>query len=136
MKPDMREVLDVYPTAADAAIVWFTKRMFTSLKKDDDVPDEVKEYVEQRGVTKEQLGVLLNLNPRMLFDFFDENEVFIEISLSLRKPTTFGYLINRNKYGGFIYVTRKDAEAIAVLKSFDILNAKLESNETDNEGSI
>ena len=135
MALDMREVLDVYPTAADAAIVWFTKQMFASMS-DENVPMEMKNYMVERGITKDQLGTLLDLNPRMLFDFFDENEIFIEISLSLKKPTAFGYLINRNKYGGFIYETRREAESIAVLKSFEILNNKLEDNEKNNEESI
>jgi hypothetical protein len=135
MWPDMKEVLETYPTAADAAVIWFTKKMFSSFE-DEKVPDEIKDYMEGRGVTKEQLAILIDLNPRMLFDFFDENEIFIEISLSLRKPTTFGYLINRNKYGGFIYETRKHAEAMAALKSFEILNNKLEDNEGNNEESI
>lgn len=134
MRPEMKEVLGLYPLATKEAIIWFTKIMFKSLE-DENVPDEMKDYVEQRGVTEEQLASLLEINSRVLLDFFDDNEVYVEIFVSIKDKAMFRYAINNEEYGTFIYHTRKQAEAVAIMMSFEILNTKLEtSNETDNKG--
>ena len=132
---DYLEILQTYPLATDVIVKWFTKKMYQSFE-DESVPGEIKEFMETRGISEENLAKLIEQNPRMLFDVFDENNIIIEITSSNRKPVNFGYLINREKYGGLIYESRRKAEAVSVTQSFRLLNEKLEKNETDNGESI
>ena len=91
------------------------------LKNQEDILDmSVIELAEKTFVE------LININPRMMFDVFDENEIFIRIipdnhfffsCVDDEKPT-------RHK-------TRKEAELSGIIEATKILNNKLEQLEKD-----
>ena len=70
-------LLEKYPEACKIIQKWFTKEFTKSMGEDDSVPEDFKEMVLQEGFTKERLAIIIDANPRSLFDVFDENEIFI-----------------------------------------------------------
>jgi hypothetical protein len=70
------EILQKYPHSADVVRKWFLNRMVESMQ-DDSVPEDFKEAMMNEAVTNERLAVFIDTNPRMLFDVFDENDIYI-----------------------------------------------------------
>ena len=79
---------------------------------------------------------------RMLYDFFDENEIWVSMELEVQYtrevdtddrnphyvPEGFYYSINDNSYllaGGGVFKSRTEAETAAFTKAFKILEEKL-----------
>jgi len=125
------EILQTYPLATDVIIKWFTKKMYQSFE-DESVPGEIKEFMETRGISEENLATLIEQNPRMLLDVFDTNEIIIEIYTSDKVPVKFGYMINKEHYGKAIYINRRSAEDVATLKAISELNEKLDDERNHN----
>ena len=105
------ELIQTYPAAGKIVKEWFFKSMLESFK-DDTVPDEFKEYMLEQGIEDDKIGVLIDVNPRMLFDVFDDNEVFIFIHyMDVKDNVKFFYSfrnIDTNPVKSF--KTRKEAE--------------------------
>jgi len=81
---------------------------------------------------------------RLLYDFFDENEIWVIINLEIQYtrvideddrnphyvPEGFYYEINDNSYhlgGGGVFKTRREAETAAFMKAFEIFEEKLKN---------
>lgn len=123
------ELLETYPKAAAAIKEFYYAKMIDSLSEDSDIPQEFKDMVKAQQFDSEYVATFIDTNPRFLFDIFDANGVYIEISVDLTKADAlFTYVINGNVMGNVeavLYNNRKEAEAIAVEKAFEILNEKL-----------
>lgn len=118
------ELLEKYPLAANVIKEWFLQSMVESFK-DDTVPEEFKKFMLEQGIEKEKVGTLIDVNPRMLLDVFDENEIFIEIFLY--PDNTFS--CKMGKQGTIAsWKTRKEAELFAVDVAFGILEENLSNN--------
>ena len=125
------DLLEKYPAATEIIRAWFMEKMIESFK-DENVPDEFKDFMREQGIENDKLGTMIDVNPRMLFDVFDENEVFISINVVDRKFTyRIDNLVNPTEYS-----TRKECELISITRAFDILENKLTPkeliDETDN----
>lgn len=122
------ELIVKYPLAGKIVKEWFFKSMLESFK-DETVPDEFKEFMLEQGIENDKLGTMIDVNPRMLFDVFDENEVFISINVVDRKFTyRIDNLVNPTEYS-----TRKECELISITRAFDILENKLTPKELNDE---
>ena len=115
------DLLEQYPLTAKVIREWFLERMIESLQ-DENVPDEFKNYMRDQGVHNDKVGVMIDANPRMLFDVFDENEIVIENSLY--PDGTFTIKIG-NEATTQSWKTRKEAELFAIEAAFEILENKL-----------
>jgi hypothetical protein len=115
------ELLEQYPLTAKVIREWFLERMIESLQ-DENVPDEFKNYMRDQGVHNDKVGVMIDANPRMLLDVFDENEIVIENSLY--PDGTFTIKIG-NEATTQSWKTRKEAETFAIEAAFEILETKL-----------
>ena len=115
------DLLEQYPLTAKVIREWFLERMIESLQ-DENVPDEFKNYMRDQGVHNDKVGVMIDANPRMLFDVFDENEIVIENSLY--PDGTFTIKIG-NEATTQSWKTRKEAETFAIEAAFEILETKL-----------
>jgi hypothetical protein len=124
-------LLEKYPASAEIVRAWFMERMIESFK-DENVPDEFKDFMREQGIDNDKLGTMIDVNPRMLLDVFDENDIFISINITDRK---FTYRID-NVINPTEYSTRKECELISITRAFEILENKLTpkelSDETDN----
>jgi len=110
------ELLEKYPLTAKIVKDWFMKSMLESFK-DESVPEEFKQFLLEQGIENDKVGKLIDVNVRVLFDVFDNNEIYISV---FHTPNTFMVSINQNDLG-VKYNTRKEAEHAAIEKAFGIL---------------
>ena len=73
------ELLEKYPKTKKVIKDWFLTEMMSSIK-DDSVPKSFRKYIVDQGVEDDKIIRLIDLNPRMLFDVFDENNVIIIVT--------------------------------------------------------
>jgi hypothetical protein len=114
------ELLEKYPKAGKVVNKWFLDKMLKSLNTDT-VPEEFKEYIRHQLIDNKNIAVMIDNNPRVLFDVFDENNVFIQINVN----KTFSYSINEGDVISGSWRIRKDAEAAAIESAFELLDEKL-----------
>ena len=116
------ELIEKYPAAGKVVKEWFFKSMLESFK-DETVPDEFKEFMLEQGIEDDKIGTLIDINPRMLFDVFDENEIFIGTNVT--QKDAFHCTINNSLSPGGTHYTRKEAELFAIEAAFEYLENKL-----------
>jgi len=120
------ELLEKYPLAGKIVKDWFLSQMLESFK-DSTVPDDFKSYMLEQGIENDKVAILIDVNPRVLLDVFDENEIFISINITDRK---FTYRID-NVVNPTEYSTRKECELISITRAFEILENKLSPEEEE-----
>ena len=116
------ELIEKYTAAGKVVKEWFFKSMLESFK-DETVPDEFKEFMLEQGIEDDKIGTLIDINPRMLLDVFDENEIFIGTNVT--QKDAFHCTINNSLSPGGTHYTRKEAELFAVEAAFEILESTL-----------
>jgi hypothetical protein len=126
------ELLEKHPYATEVIRTWFLEKMIESLN-DQSVPDEFKDFMRGQGIDNDRLSTMIDANPRMLFDVFDENDLFIEIFMY--SDVTFTCKIG-NEATTNSWKTRKEAEMFAIEAAFDILENKLKPVLEDEESDI
>lgn len=114
------ELLEKYPKSGKVVNKWFLDKMLKSLNTDT-VPEEFKEYISNQPIDNQNIAVMIDNNPRVLFDVFDENNVFIQINVN----KTFSYSINEGDVISGSWIIRKDAEAAAIEQAFELLDKQL-----------
>ena len=70
------ELLEKYPLAAKVVKDWFLSQMLESFK-DSTVPEDFKSYMLEQGIENDKVAVLIDINPRVLLDVFDSNDIII-----------------------------------------------------------
>ena len=122
------ELLETYPRAAEVINEFYHTKMIESMDTAD-VPDEFKEMLKQQEFDNEYVAKFIDANPRILFDVFDSNSVYIEILVDYSKNDaefTYGVIDDDEmNTESTIYNSRIDAEKVAVQKAFQLLNDKL-----------
>jgi len=121
------ELLEKHALSAEIVRAWFMERMIESFK-DENVPDEFKDFMREQGIDNDKLGTMIDVNPRMLLDVFDANDIIIETSLYPNGEFTIkiGNQATTNSWK-----TRKEAEIFAIDAAFDILENKLSPKEEE-----
>lgn len=117
----INELLEKHPLATEVVRNWFFEQMVKSFE-DENVPEEFKEMMKQEGVTNERLAILIDAQPRTLFDVFDENNIIIE---TLLYPSGEFTIKIGNQATTNSWKTRKEAELFAIDAAFDVLEEKL-----------
>ena len=120
------ELLEKYTASAKIIRAWFLEKMIESLQTAD-VPDEFKDMMRETGIEDDKLAIMIDSNPRMLLDVFDDNDIIISISYSSK----FMIAINGFDHGER-YKTRKEAELVAIDAAFEILENKLSPKIEEN----
>ena len=115
------ELLEKYTASAVVIIAWFLEKMIESLQTSD-VPDEFKNMMRETGIEYDKLAIMIDANPRMLLDVFDDNDIIIENFLY--PDGTFTIKIG-NQATTQSWKTRKEAEAFAIEAAIEILEDKL-----------
>lgn len=121
-----QELLDNYPKAGELITNWYVKRFLDSMN-DEGLPEDFKKFAMEAGLPKEKIGPLIDTGPRALFDFFDENEVYIETNVNSVGEVFFSYSVN-GVSGKNAYPKRKDAETAAIEESFKLLEEKCQTS--------
>lgn len=118
------ELLETYPKAGKIVNKWFLDKMIASLNNDA-IPDEFKEYISNQPIENENISVMIDNNPRVLFDVFDENDIYVEILVDYKSNSAkFSYtVINDEMYSNPItYSSRRYAELAAIEQAFKLLD--------------
>jgi len=79
----------------------------------------------EQGIEEDKLGTLIDVNPRMLFDVFDENEIYLNI---FRVKNIFMWALYDSEeqiLDGRVFNTRKETELLAIEAAFEILEMNL-----------
>lgn len=118
------ELLEKYPLAAKVVKDWFIKSMLESFQ-DESVPEDFKEFVLEQGIENDKVAKLIDVNVRILFDVFDENDICINIERSANKIVEWSWEISPGHTENSICKSRKEAEHAAIEKAFEILDSKL-----------
>ena len=120
------ELLETYPKAAKVIGEFYNKKLIDSMSDiSDDVSEEFKEMLKQQSFDNQYVASFIDNNPRFLFDVFDANEVYIEITVRIEETPRFMYYVNGDLNTDPFYTNRIDAEKVAIEKAFEILNEKL-----------
>ena len=122
------ELLNNYPESAKIIRAWFLEKMIESLQTAD-VPDEFKDMMRETGIEDDKLSIMIDSNPRMLLDVFDDNDIVIENSLY--PDGTFTIKIG-NQATTQSWKTRKESELFAIDAAFEILENKLSPKIEEN----
>jgi hypothetical protein len=136
------ELIEKYPLAAKVIKDWFLTQMIESLNNES-IDEEFKNFMREQGVEDDKMGTLIELNPRMLFDVFDDNNIRIHIVV--------GSDVSADNYSFHIasgiekktrsevvkdlkndFKTRKEAELKSIEYAFEILENKLTPVELPN----
>ena len=73
------ELLNANPKTAEVIRAWFMEKMIESIKTAQDVPEEFKDYMRQQGIDNEKLSIMIDAQPRSLFDMFDAQGIIINV---------------------------------------------------------
>jgi hypothetical protein len=118
----MLELLQKYPEAAKVVKAYYLEIMLSTLN-DDSLPENFKEYVREMGIDDDKLSKMLSGSSRSMFDVFDDNGIFINITFD-HEHRVFRYSVD-GEVDSQDYLFRKAAEQEAVTEAFKILNERL-----------
>lgn len=120
------KLLKQYPLSSNVIKEWFLNKLLESIKKDESVPQEFKEYMLAEGVDDDKLSIFIDNNPRGLFDLFDENNIVIETFLYPNNEFTIkiGKQATTNSWK-----KRIEAEEFAIEAAFELLENQLKEKE-------
>ena len=119
------ELLNESKFAKPVILHWFKEQMLNSFQETELTKEQIEQYIEDT-LAEKTFVELININPRMMFDVFDENEIFIRIipdnSLFFSRVDSLEHVEN---------ITRKGAELSGIIEATKILNNKLEQLEKE-----
>jgi len=122
------ELLDLYPVATEVVRDWFMDKMAESFKNQE-LPKDFKEFMREQGIPNDKLVKLIDVNPRVLLDVFDDNGVIINV---IHSNGVFSWDVNTVKSLDS-YSSRREAESAAVQRAFQILDDKLNVTLVEND---
>lgn len=120
------KLLKQYPLTTNLIKEWFFNKLVESIKNDNTVPEEFKEYMLNQGIAEDKLSIFIDSNPRGLFDLFDENNIVIETFLYPNNEFTIkiGKQATTNSWK-----KRIEAEEFAIEAAFELLENQLKEKE-------
>ena len=114
------ELLKEYPETTRLIKDWYMRMMLESFK-DDSVPEDFKEMMRATPIDDDKISKMIDGAPRLLFDFFDENEIIIE---TVHNGGKWWYSIDGASTPNF-FSSRKEAEKYSIEEAFQVLNDKI-----------
>lgn len=105
------------------------KYLSKNITHPEGTPEEVVKAVKEFVTGDERINAIIEKEPNTLFEFFDDNKVYIHIepfSNELENNLeSFGWRILGKEYSNLDCKKRKQAETEAVLEAFKLLEEKL-----------
>jgi hypothetical protein len=114
------ELLKEYPETTKLIQAWYLDKMLESFK-DESVPEDFKEMMKATPIDEDKISKMIDGAPRLLFDFFDENEIIIE---TVHNGGKWWYSIDGASTPNF-FSSRKEAEYASIEETFQLLNDKI-----------
>jgi hypothetical protein len=125
------ELLQQHPETTKLVQDWYMDKMLESFK-DKSVPEDFKDMMRATPIDNDRIAKMIDGAPRLLFDFFDENDVIIQINTG----KVFSYSINEGEVIAGGWDNRKEAEHAAISAAFELLENKIKEiteDEKDNK---
>jgi hypothetical protein len=129
-----KEILDANPKTASKMHDFYLNQMLNALDNQD-LPDHFKEYLEEKGISMDNIADMMDANPRQLFDVFDEQGIFINISTTNNGKSYQCDVSSDLKGESQGANTRKEADLKGIILAIEMLEKKLNSLEKTNEDS-
>jgi hypothetical protein len=134
-----KKIVEKFPLSTEVIREWALKKMVDSFTGHIETEDFEK-FLLEKGVHLSQIIDIIDTNPRILFDIFDDHKIYINIIKFLNH---FEYAIQNFKSVILEkFETRKQAELKAIIFAFSILEEQLfinteqsKSNEIDYPNS-
>ena len=126
------ELLNESKFAKPVILNWFKQQMLNSFQGTELTKEQIEQYIEDT-LAEKTFVELININPRMMFDVFDENEIYIFIKY-MNEPKIVGFfhtIKDGQSIVAYVKDTRKEAELSGIIEATKILNNKLEQLEKD-----
>ena len=123
MKP--ADLLEKHPETTLKVREFFLNKLLESFNSEE-IPEEFKKEIIERGVNDEHISKFINIQPRMFFDYFDSIEKVIEITY--KKGLGFSWTVD-NETCNIAFDTRIEAETDAIYTVFEIVEPTNEISE-------
>lgn len=120
------ELMRIHPKAAIVVKQWMLEKLLDSLN-DDTLPENFKDFVRENGIDDDKISAIIDSSPRILFDMFDGQNIYIGISVSVKKKNSpiYRYSFDGEKVESSEYSSRIEVEIAALEEAFKRLNDKL-----------
>lgn len=118
------ELIEQYPKASEVVLEWYKNKMKDSLNIST-LSEDIKESFSDYIIGLDHISIMIDNNPRFLFDVFDENDIYIEIFVDYKSNSAnFSYtVLNDEMYSNpLTYTSRKEAELAAIDQAFKLLD--------------
>lgn len=132
-----KEILDANPKAASLIHDYYLNKMLDALE-DEKLPAEFKDFAREKGLPFDNIVTMLEVNPRQLIDFFDDRDIYINVTRYVASIDNKTHCIldhNSTVKSKNVFDTRKEAELEGVVLAIEALEKKLNSLENTNEES-
>jgi hypothetical protein len=127
------ELLEKNPNVAKLICSYYLEIMLESLK-DENLPEEFKDSVREQGIDNDKIGVIIDSNPRNLFDFFDSHNMYINVTSFSDGSFSYSIIANIGTSGSSeVYKTRKEADKVSVEIAIKQLESTLTKSVSDKE---
>lgn len=130
----MTDLMEKYPLSTKLAKAWYKRLLIQNLKMNSVSEEEVEELIRM-GIVSDDVSGILQANPIALSTFFDEQDIYIEISVNMNKTfsvkilTGGGMIVDSKEYN------RKEAEIEAVTMAIKLLETIPKNQEEDGQDS-
>lgn len=115
------EILESHPKSATVLKQWYLEKMLEGLKNEN-LPEDFKEYVRQQDVNNEGVASIIDISPRGLFDVFDSHKIYVETVIDT--GANFWWKIGEQQ-SSIGYESRINCDKAAIVEAFKLLEAKL-----------
>jgi hypothetical protein len=117
------DILEENPIAKEIIRDHYINLLEDSLKSSPNLPENFREFLRDRCITDKELISMIDGNPRVLVDVFDDNEIHACLDMTFKngKPV---FKININgALSGNSYTERKEAEKEMMFECIKLLNS-------------
>ena len=118
------ELIEQYPKASEVVLEWYKNKMKDSLNIST-LSEDIKESFSDYIIGLDHISIMIDNNPRFLFDVLDENDIYVEILVDYKSNSAkFSYtVISDEMYSNPItYSSRREAEMDAIEQAFKLLD--------------
>ena len=126
------ELLEKHQRAGSVIRNWLLWRMVEALQSES-IDEEFKQYMRDQGIENDKIAPMIDANPRMLFDVFDENNISINIIRTNNSIEEWDWALVPGPEENSVCKSRKEAELFAIEAAFEILEEQLTPKEKTDE---
>ena len=129
------ELLEQNPESAKLICSYYLEKMLESLN-DNSLPEDFKDHIRNQGIDNGKIGSIIESNPRNLLDFFDNHNMYINVTSFSDGSFSYSIIADIGTSGtSEVYKTRKEADKNAVEMAIKQLESSLTKSVSDKENS-